>query len=251
MTNPNSFDEELQDAQEANPEIEDEGTEETETPTTPDSTGIDYETKFKASAAEAQRLYEENKRLRELAEAKQAESNQERDNFNTNPTDVNELYPGFEHLDEDAQRSLLAYTNAVKKKTIEEVYKDPDLQYIKTEVKEKRWNQAFETVAKELPELQDHLIDFRARYYNPNADIDPVVLKELAKSFLFDKAKDIGAREALERANRVNLEDIGGGDKTPQHASRSLEDWQRMARTNPAKFASLSKEYNEDLSRMK
>jgi hypothetical protein len=124
------------------------------------------------------------------------------------------------------------------------------LQYIKTEAKEKRWNSAFEEVATKLPDLKGHAVDFRAKFYNPNVSADPFVLEELAKSFLFDKAKEIGAREERERAERVNLEDIGGGDKTPATSARSIEEWQRIARENPSKFASLKKEFEEDLRRM-
>jgi hypothetical protein len=243
MNNPNSFDEEVQDAT-ANPEIESERTEETDTLQTPVSPGIDYEAKFKESAREAQRLYEENKRLQGLANQKREEE------LITQPTDVSDLFPGFEHLDDDAQRNLLAYTESVKRKAVEEVYKDPDLQYIKTEAKEKRWNHALEEVVSELPDLKEHSIDFRAKYFNPNVQADPAVLKELAKSYLFDKAREIGAREERERASRVNLEDIGGGVKTPATSMRSLDEWTRMSRENPTKFASLKKEFNEDLKRM-
>jgi hypothetical protein len=243
MNNPNSFDETVQDAT-ANPETNDEGTEETETPTTPEPTGIDYEAKFKHSAREAQRLYEEKKALEARIAA--LTTNRQAEDLTTNPTD--ELMPGFNALDDDAQRSLLAYTETVKRKAIEEVYKDPDLQYIKTEIKEKRWNQAFDSVSSELPELKEHAIDFRAKYYSPNVNPDPLILKELAKSFLYDK-KDFLTKEVLAE-QRVNLEEIGGGDKTPQHSARSLEDWDRLRRENPSKFASLSKEFNEDLRRM-
>jgi hypothetical protein len=244
MTNPNSFDEEVQDAT-ANPETESEGTEETDTLQTDESPSIDYEAKFKQSAREAQRLYEENKRLQELANQKREEE------FTTPPTDVSDLFPGFEHLDEDAQRNLLAYTESVKRKAVEEVYKDPDLQYIKTEVKEKRWNHAFEEVANELPDIKDHSADFRAKFYNPNVSADPSVLKELAKSYLYDRAEEIGARKERERTNRVDLEDIGGGVKAPTTTSRSTEEWLQMSRTNPAKFASLKKEFEEDRRRLR
>lgn len=242
MTNPNSFDEEVQDAQ-ANPEIQDEGTEQTDTEQTPEVEQVDYEVKFKESAKEAQRLYEETKAL----QAQLEERNRPQE-INTTPIDANEFFPGFETLDEDSQRNLIAYTDAVKRKALEEVYKDPDIAYVRTEAKEKRWNSAFDEVANEIPDLRDYAIDFRAKYYSPNGNTDPVVLKELAKSFLYDKAKDIGANEERQRANRVNLEDVTGGDKTPR-AARSLEDWQRMAQTDPSKFASLSKEFNEDMAR--
>lgn len=243
MNNPNSFDEEVQDATTANPDESAERTEETETPETPTAQGIDYEAKFKESAREAQRLYEENKRLQE-------QSNQKREEPITNPTEVSELFPGFEHLDEEAQRNLVAYTESVTKRTLENVYKDPDLQYVRTEAKEKRWSNTFEEVATELPDLKEYATDFRAKYYNPNVSADPAVIKELAKSYLYDKAKDIGANEERARADRVNLEDIGGGDKTPATSSRTLEEWTRMAQEKPAQFASQSKQFNEDIRKM-
>jgi hypothetical protein len=239
MNNPNSFDGEVQDAA-ANPEESSEGTEQTDTVQTPAVAAIDYETKFKESAREAQRLYEEKKALQAELERRSQPP------ITTPPTD--EFFPGFETLDEDSRRNLLAYTDAVKRKAIEEVYKDPDIAYVKTEAKEKRWNGAFDQVANELPDLKDYAVDFRAKYYNPNANVDATVLKELAKSFLFDKAREIGANEERQRANRVDLEDVTGGDKTPRSV-RSLEDWAKMARENPGKFASMSKEYNEDLQR--
>jgi hypothetical protein len=69
----------------------------------------------------------------------------------------------------------------------------------------------------------------------------------MAKVFLFDKAKDIGAEEAKAAQDRVELENTTGGDRTPT-ARRSLSDWETLARTNPAKFASLKKEYEEDIA---
>lgn len=247
MNNPNSFDEEVQDATTANPDESTEGTEEKVTPKTPEPTpGIDYEAKFKESAREAQRLYEENKRLQDLANQKREESKE----IITEPTDVSELFPGFEYLDEEAQRNLLAYTESVKRKAVEEIYKDPDLQYIKTEAKEKRWNNVFDEVTQTLPDLKEYTADFRAKYYNPNVTADPTVIKELAKSYLYDKAKDIGANEERERSNRVDLEDVGGGDKTPATSSRTIKEWQRMAQENPSKFASMSKQFNEDMRKM-
>ena len=75
------------------------------------------------------------------------------------------------------------------------------------------------------------------------------VIKDLAKIYLFDSAKTLGAEEEKKRASRIDLEDVTGGDKNPPGASRSMEEWDRLARENPAKFASLSKEFNDDLAK--
>ena len=61
------------------------------------------------------------------------------------------------------------------------------------------------------------------------------------------KLKEIGAKESKEKESHIELERTTAGLKESQ-VSRSLEDWQRMSQDNPAKFASLSKEYNSDLS---
>ncbi len=72
------------------------------------------------------------------------------------------------------------------------------------------------------------------------------MLKDLAKVHLFDKAKEIGAKDAIEKASHYEIERANGGDKTPT-AARSLADWSRMAQDNPAEFAKHSKEYKADL----
>jgi hypothetical protein len=239
MNNPNSFDEEVQDAQ-ANPETSSEGTEQAETVTPT----IDYETKFRESAKEAQRLYAEKKALEQkLASQPQTQeiNNQTSDDF----------FPGFNELDEDARNNLLAYTEAVKKKTLESVYQDPAIAFARSSYNEKKWEDAFREASLAIPELASHADSFKTQYYNPNNVPDNMadVIKDLAKIFLFDKAKDIGAEEERVKSQRINLEDVTAGDKNPPSASRSMEEWQRMASENPTKFASLSKEFNEDLAR--
>lgn len=242
MNNPNSFDEELQDAQ-ANPEDSVEGTEQTETVNNPDTAAVDYEKKFRESAREAQRLYEENKRLKETTVTTESE------NFNTTPD--TEFFEGFNDLDEDAQANLIAYTNAVKKSALDEVYKDPAIAFARSTYNANKWESAFAEASKDIPGLADHAAEFKNRYYNPANVPENMtdIIKDLAKIYLFDNAKDIGAKEEAEKAARINLEDVTGGDKSAPSASRSIEDWQRMASENPAKFASLSKEFNADMAK--
>ncbi|MCK4500485.1 hypothetical protein KAU11_08300 [Candidatus Babeliales bacterium] len=243
MDNPNSFDEEIQDAN-ANPEIPVEGTEQTETVTIPDTQAVDYKTKFQASSAEAQRLYTE---LKELKETKVVVT--ESENFNPTPETVD--FEGFNDLDEDAQANLVAYTNAVKKSALDEVYKDPAIAFARTSYNENKWQTSFAEASRDIPDLAGHEEEFKTKYYNPSNVPENMtdIIKDLAKIYLFDKAKDIGAKEEAEKVNRIDLEDVTGGDKVSPTSSRSIEDWQRMASANPAKFASLSKEFNEDMAK--
>jgi len=242
MNNPNSFDEEVQDAQ-ANPETDTQGTEQTETVETPNTEAVDYEKKFRESSKEAQRLYEENKKLRETPIETESE------NFNTEPD--TEFFEGFNDLDEDAQANLLAYTNAVEKRALEKVYKDPAIAFARSSYNENKWQTSFAEASREIPDLAEHAEEFKTKFYNPANVPENMtdIIKDLAKIYLFDKAKDIGAKEESEKASRINLEDVTGGDKSAPTASRSLEDWQRMASENPAKFASLSKEFNADMAK--
>jgi len=239
MNNPNSFDSELKDGQ-TNPDTELQGTEikGTEIPE------IDYKTKFSESAKEAQRLYTEKKALeQQLANQSQTKE------FNNQTND--DFFPGFNELDDDARQNLLSFAESVKRKALEDVYKDPAIAYSRNTYNEKKWNDAFTEVSKDIPNLSSYADSFKTQYYNPNNVPDNIaeVIKDLAKIFLFDKAKDIGAEEERVKNQRINLEDVTAGDKNPPSATRSLEEWQRMASEDPTKFASLSKEFNADLAR--
>lgn len=206
---------------------------------------IDYKEKFSQSSSEANRLLQENKdkdaeieRLRKIAEGGASNGN------NSEP-----LYPGFENLDEDAQKNLIAYTDGIKKSTLEEVYKDPAIALAKQSYNERVWSEAFEQVATDVPELKDKKEEFKSKYFNPNNVPTNIkdLMGDLAKVFLFDHAKQIGAKEAIEQQNRIDVERANAGDKTPT-ATRSLEDWSRLQQSNPAEFAKHSKQFNEDLA---
>jgi hypothetical protein len=246
MNNPNSFDEETQDAN-ANPDTNLEGTEQTDTVQTPAAEVIDYEKKFRESAKEAQRLYEENKALREF---ENAQTSAKSETLNTPPEAVEALFPGFEDLDEDAQANLIAYSRTITDKAKRDILKDPAIAFSRQAYNEHKWNEGFTEATQALPELAEHKDKFRARYYNVNNVPDNIkdILVDLGKGFLYDKAKEIGADEERKRSSRIDLENITGGDKQPQQL-RSLADWTRMSQENPTKFASMSKEFNEDLKK--
>ena len=234
-------------AQVANSQEVDKGTQENDNSanTTVDNVAstVDYQTKFSESSKEALRLYKENEELKKTLELKDREgqhvASQSTDNF----------YPGFEDLDEDAKNNLIAYTNTVTKRAKEEIYRDPAIAFAKKQYNEQVWDSAFQKAIQEYPELADTKTEFKNKYFNVNNVPENIesILKDVAKIHLFDKAKEIGAKEQAEKANRVDLERSTSGSKDPQ-VRRTLEDWNRMAQNNPNEFRKLSKEFNDDMA---
>jgi len=224
------------------------GTQETDnsTNTTVDNVGqsVDYATKFSESSKEALRLYKENEELRKALELK---DNGQEQPVQTHNTD--NFYPGFEDLDEDAKNNLIAYTNTVTKRAKEEIYKDPAIAFAKKQYNEQVWDSAFQKAIQEYPELADTKTEFKNKYFNVNNVPENIesILKDVAKIHLFDKAKEIGAKEQAEKSNRIDLERSTSGSKDPQ-VRRTLEDWNRMAQENPNEFRKLSKEFNDDMA---
>lgn len=212
---------------------------------------VDYAKKFSESSKEAQRLFQENKerdaeieRLRQENLVLKGNGNGEDHNQNTD-----NFYPGFENLDEEARSNLIAYTNTVTQRAKDELYRDPAIAFAKKQYNEQVWDSAFNKTVSQYPELAESKEEFKSKYYNVNnvpENIDSILL-DIAKIHLFDKAKEIGAKEETEKINRIETERTTSGKKDTT-VSRSLEDWQRMSQENPAKFASLSKEYNNDLN---
>lgn len=245
---PNSFDKEIEDAQKgANPDApKPEGTDQKETVTTeqPHVEEVDYRKKFIDSAKGAQQLLKEKQEL-------EAENERLRTEGKTIPVrpDIADELPGFDTLEPDQQDSLVAYTNAVRKKVTEELHKDPAIAFARQNYAESKFNNALDIVVATFPDLLPHKEEFKTMYFNAQNVPDNIqqILENLAKAFLFDKAKDIGAREANEAKDRVELEDTTGGERG-QTARRTLADWQTLAQSNPAKFASLRKEYEADLA---
>lgn len=210
---------------------------------------VDYKTKFSESTREAQRLLEENKkkdaeiaRLASLAEDKKPE----------NEPKINEtLYPGFEDLDEESKENLVHYTKKVEQSVKAEILKDPAIAFARRKYNEQKWNDAFSKVVQALPDLATIQEEFKSKYFNPDNVPENIVdiLTTIAKGVLFDRAKEIGAKEReTEEKNRIELEKGSGGAKTPTGTQRTLEDWNKLRISNPAQFARESKQFNEDLA---
>ena len=201
---------------------------------------IDHlKTKFSESSKEANRLYEENKALKEERD------NPKPDNYDNNSEP---LYPGFEDLGEAEQKNLVQYTDGIRKRAVEDMYKDPAIAHAQESYNKQRWDGALNKTLDEYPQLKEKQADFESKYYNKNNVPENIgeIVGDMAKIYLFDSAKDIGAKDAVEQQKRIDIERAGGGNET-QTSSRTLEDWNTMAQGNPAKFAKMSKEYNADL----
>jgi hypothetical protein len=251
MSDPNTFDKEIADAN-ANPQDPNnqgaEGKDNPINPLEPTEPQVDYQKKFSESSKEALRLFEENKA--KDAEIERLTQLSEKGSQDLNPGEITEsLYPGFEELDAQAQENLVRFTNSVTRKAQEQILKDPAIAFSRQIYNEKKWDSAFEKVTSKYPELKDSKDDFKAKYFKASNVPDNIenILDDVSKIYLFDKAKEIGIRETEEKNKRVDLERTTGGDKEVS-ASRSLQDWERMAQENPAKFARLSKEYHSDLN---
>lgn len=238
-----------------NDEMHNIGTEQTVTEQTgqdDQTTGdVDYRQKFIDSSRGAQQLLDEKKQWlkeKEEMERKLAEKEAGTESFNSPSLNNSTLYPGFEELDPAEQQRLIDYTNTVTRLAREEINKDPALAFAHKQFNESRWEEAFAETVKEFPELAAEKDSFKASYFHPTNVPDNIdlILKDMAKVHLFDKAREVGARQATEVLERVQLEDPTGGDKQPS-ATRSLEDWQRLAMENPAKFAKMKEQYESDL----
>ena len=225
-------------------EVEEQTTEEENPIEEPAEPEIDYKEKFSASSREAQRLAEELKareaRLAELEEASKP---------GKDSTISEEIYPGFNDLPQDEQENLIRYTQSIENRVASKLQSDPAYTFAKKQYNEGKWNSAFEKVVSQHPQLAEHREDFKSKYFKADNVPDNIdeILGDLSKVYMYDHAKDIGAQEEAAKANRIEIERQKGGDKTPK-ASRSLEDWSRMAQENPAQFAKQAKQYREDLN---
>lgn len=224
-----------------------EGTEQKDTVKTEHLDGVDYRQKFIDSAKGAHELLEEKKRLE--AEVAQLRAAGKTPLTQPNAPNTEVFYPGFEELDPEAQANLIAYSNALTERAKKDILSDPSIAFARKNYNDAKWDSAFNELTTKYPELSAAKGDFKTLYYNPNNVPDNIgdILETVAKSYLFDKARDIGNKEGREAAQRVQLEETTGGDKTPS-VHRSLEDWHRLAQQNPAKFAAMKKEYEADLA---
>lgn len=201
---------------------------------------IDQEPDYKLKFTESQK---EALRLRQELQAKEDEYNRiqalaEQDANHGNDTEPN-LYPGFEDLSEAEQESLLAYTNSIRQRVTEDIYKNPAISYAEQSYATAKWNEEFEKVAEKYPDLKESKAEFTAKYKKDKIpDNIGQLMEDLAKIHLFEKSSDIGAKRALEQASRIDIERTNPTTEQPK-VERTEEDWFKLAQENPAKYAAL------------
>lgn len=252
----NSFDKEIENAQGANSQDTNQGTQENENSTNDTLENVahtvDYQKKFSESSKEALRLVglqkekdAEIERLQRELELKGNDNQQDASYQN-----ANDIYPGFENMDEDTQRSIMAYTDNITRRVEDKFLKNPAIAHATKQYNEQVWDSAFGKTIQEYPELASSKEEFKSKYFNVNNVPENIesILKDVAKIHLYDKAREIGAKEATEKAeNRVDIERTTSGMKDST-VNRTLEDWQRMSQENPTEFAKKSKEFNEAMA---
>lgn len=206
---------------------------------------IDYKTKFSESSKEALRIRDENIRLKNEMDELRRQPELNGGNYTDNSE---QIIPGFDHLSDEEQKNLIAYTDSIKQATLRELNKNPAIANATRQYNESVWNEAFNEVSSQYPDLADFKDEFKANHFNPTSV--PTNVKELmtqtAKLYLFDKSEARGIQKGIEMAGRLDIERANGGDKTPQ-TERTLEDWQQLQISNPVKFAQESAKFNDDM----
>lgn len=213
----------------------------------------DYKVKFSESSRENQRIMDENSKKDQILVEKEAEIERLRQlNVGTGAnygSDQGAIFPGFEDLGDEEKKNLINYTNGIRDQVRTELHKDPAIAFAKESYNERKFDDAFEIVSQEYPDLKESKTEFKSKYFNKSNVPENIkdIMKDLSKVYLFDKAKDLGAKEAIAQSERIEVERTNGGDKLPVQ-DRSLEDWHRLSVENPAKFAAESKKFNESLA---
>ncbi len=161
-----------------------------------------------------------------------------------------ELFPGHKDLDDEAKENLETYTKNLTENVLKEVNKNPAIAFAQRLANESKFDKALNVIIGQYPDLANSKDEFKSKYFNPNNTPDNIekILGDTVKIHLYDRAKDHGAEEERKRnETRIDQERANGGNNEVVVSNRTMEDWERMARTDPQKFANLSKEYEEDM----
>lgn len=264
MSNQNPQDLNL-DSKELNPDGTPKGTEGAELPKKPDgSVDVDNLTpeqaakywKDKADASTRgfhQFKTDKEKEIEELkSKIPSAQELEDAASKAANASEFENLIPNFDLLDDEAKANLKIFYRNIEKNILGKIDKDPAILDSRRTFNEKKWESAFNKVAGQFTELTGFREEFKKAYFQADNVPDNIdqILTTLAKSYLFDRAKELGAKEEQERQERVELERAGRGGADPQGPStkRTLEDWLFLQKTNPVKFSELKKEFDEDMA---
>jgi hypothetical protein len=253
---------------------EDLGTEGADYPKKPDGT-IDleamtveqrsqfWESKAKASTRGFHKFKE--KTDREIEELKKPgnsnalidlEENKNKPPKGAGTSEFDDLIPNFDQYSDEEKANLRTLGSAIKRDTIRELNNDPAIKGARETYNANKWNTAFAEVIKSVPSIKDHEQTFRQLYFKPERAVPDNIaelLTSLAKAHVYDsdkqKAKEEGADEEKKKSGRVRIDAPTGGDRTGVTGKMTLEDWDRLAKSNPQQFAARAAEYQEALKK--
>jgi len=196
-----------------------------------------YKEKFGHSTTEAQRLLDEQKRLREENETLKTKKEQNTED------ELSKTIPDWDILTLDQRRSISMSVGSLKQ----------DLEKVKAQVAEivdeREFEHTFKKVTSE-PEfaiIKKHKREFREyAYKQENLNVP---LSILSKSFLVDKNL-IGVKPTEQNkddnpdAGRSGLDSGSGGDRTPQtpKGGYTADEVEKIRKEDPRKYARLARE---------
>ncbi|MDA2921700.1 hypothetical protein MYX07_00355 [Patescibacteria group bacterium AH-259-L07] len=139
----------------------------------------------------------------------------------------------WEDLDEAERKRLISEKLEKARTNVRIAQQDKEIQDLK-------WENSFDRVISnpDYSQLKEREAEFREFAEQP--DNKGLNLDTLAKSFLFEDAKRIGAEEEVEKAKRSALERPSGGEKTAIKPSEmSLKELKRMRKDDPRRYERL------------
>lgn len=209
-----------------------------------------WKAKFSDSTRGAQDLLRQNKEKDALIEELKAQSEK---NGNGNKSD--NLYEGFSHLPDDERKNLLEYTNSLKESVKRELMNDPQFAKQRQQGNIAQWEAAFNRVASAYPEINDHKDNFKQYInYNPDKEVPANIdntLETLVKSFLYEQGSSQTNNTPEEHKHlddELRTHGGSGGENNGHTLWKSLEEWEYLAKHNPAKFAELKPKFDEDMA---
>lgn len=158
--------------------------------------------------------------------------------------------PDFDLLDDSTQANLRAIFQAMDRRLQKNLDNDPGVKLARQTFAAQKWDESFNRIAPAFgTRLTEKREDFRARYFQANNVPDNIdeILTQLGKSYLYDQALEDGAAQERERNERIDPLRGTGGPKTPV-SGMTIDDWERLRKTNPKAFAARSKEFDEQMA---
>ena len=177
-------------------------------------------TKFSASSKEALRLLEENKHLRAKLEGNISSEPPSDEEAAKVVPDYDLLSPAEQHLQKEQimlKRRLAKLGEVVHSQTTQLNH-------------EKKFNE----LSVKYPSLKK---DVFVEFCNGREPTE-----NMAKAFLFDQAKELGAREEAEKRARQGLESGSGGERKPAPKGLTDEEKEEMRVKDPVRYGRLIRE---------